>query len=84
MLNDELANNRETRLKVKLETIDGRIIEVDPPVWIYITDREGQERLFCSPLRTTFDRGFMYIKHNCGPPARIAANEVLKVQVEER
>ncbi len=86
MLNDDIAasgRNGEARLKVKLETIDGRIVEVDPPVWVYVTTRDGQESLLCSPLRVTFASGAMLIKHHCGPPRRFDGEEILKVQVME-
>lgn len=82
-LNDELATNRETRLKVKLETSEGRIIEVNPPVVVYITTDDGQEFSFCSPLRATFDDGAVEIKHNCGSPQRFSRSEISKVEVEE-
>jgi hypothetical protein len=82
-LNDDLATNHGERLKVKLETTDGRIVEVDPPVVVRITTSDGRERIFCSPLRARFERGNLFIKHNCGRPVRIDGNEISKVEVEE-
>jgi hypothetical protein len=34
-LNDEVATNIGTRLTIKLETVDGRIVEVSSPVTVY-------------------------------------------------
>ena len=82
-LNDDLAATDGTRLKIKLETNDGRIVEVTPPVVVYITTDDGQEHAFCSPLRATYDRGALEIKHNCGRSARLAGREIVKVEVEE-
>jgi hypothetical protein len=82
-LNDEVATNTGTRLTIKLETSDGRIVEVKPPVVVYITTDDGQEHAFCSPLRATFDGGAVEIKHSCGRLGRIAGNEIVKVEVEE-
>lgn len=82
-LNKERATNHEVRLKVKLETSDGRIVEVDTPVVVYITTDDGREHWFCSPLRATFEGGAVEIKHNCGRPATIPGSEIVKVEVEE-
>ncbi len=83
-LNDDLAvNNGAVRMMVKLETSDGRIVEVDPPVIVYITTQDGREHTFCSPLRAVFEGGAVNIKHNCGRPERIDGNEIRKVEVQE-
>ena len=83
-LNDDLAvNDGSVRMMVKLETSDGRIVEVDPPVLVYITTGDGKEHTFCSPLRVVFEGGAVVIKHNCGRPERIYGDEIAKVEVEE-
>jgi len=82
-LSDDLATNRGTRLKVKLETSDGHIVEVNPPVVVYITTDDGQEHAFCSPLRATFEGGAVEIEHNCGRGERILGSEITKVEVQE-
>jgi hypothetical protein len=83
-LNEEdLATNTGQRLVVKLETIDGRIVEITPPVIVYITTVDDQEHHFCSPLRARFEGGAVEIKHNCGRPERIQGSEIKKVEVEQ-
>jgi len=83
-LNDDLsANKGDVRLMVKLETSDGRIVEVNPPVLVYVATSDGQEHKFCSPLRATFDGGAVEIKHNCGRPERFYGRDIDKVEVEE-
>lgn len=82
-LNDEIATNREVRIKVRLETVDGRIVEVNPPVVVYVTTNDGQEHYFCSPLRATFEGGAVTIKHNCGRSVRLEGGEISKVELEE-
>jgi hypothetical protein len=82
-LNEDLSTNRGTRLTIKLETVDGRIIEVSPPVTVYITTSDGEEHAFCSPLRATFADDGVEVKHNCGPAARFSRSEISKVEVEE-
>jgi len=82
-LNDDLSTNNETRLKVKLETETGQIVEVSPPVVVYVTTSDGSEHTFCSPLRASFDNGNVTIKHNCGRPETIDGSEISKVEVEE-
>jgi hypothetical protein len=82
-LNNDLALNDGRRLKIKLETSDGRIVEVTQPVVVYVTTDDGQEHTFCSLLRATYDEGALEIKHDCGPSARLAGREIAKVEVEE-
>ena len=81
-LNDDLATNTGTRLTIKLETVHGRIIEVTPPVIVYITTSDGQEHMFCSPLRANFANDGVELKHNCGRSARFTRSEISKVEVE--
>jgi len=81
--NDEVATNVGTRLTIKLETVDGRIVEVSPPVMIYITTSDGEEHVFCSPLRANFANDGVEVKHNCGRAARFSRSEISKVEVED-
>lgn len=82
-LNDDVGTNIGTSLRIKLETVDGRIIEVSPPVMVYITTSDGEEHMFCSPLRATFANDGVEVKHNCGRAERFLRSEISKVEIED-
>jgi hypothetical protein len=83
VFNDTPATTHTRRL-VKLELIDGRIVEINPYVVVYVTTSDGDEHEFYSPLKVEFDDGYLTIRSAYSRPGHFEAAEVRKVEVEER
>lgn len=85
VLNDEMSVEGQVRATkvLRFQTAGGQIVDVSPPVVVYITMFDGTELQFCSPLRADFEGDTIMMHHNCGRPQRVQGTEITKVEIEE-
>jgi len=83
VFNDEIKTNSGVQKILRFETVEGRMVELNPPAAVTITMSDGSKHEFCSPLRADFDAGFLSLHHACGRPARLEGQQISKVEVQE-
>lgn len=83
VFNDELSTTSGVRKTLRLQTTDGRIVELNPPALVTITRADGQQLVLCSPLRAEFQGETVSVHHACGSPVAIDRHDIDKVEVQE-
>jgi hypothetical protein len=83
VFNEEISTNAGVRKTLRLQTADGRLVELNPPALVTITKSDGQQLFLCSPLRAEFEGDAISVHHACGSPARVDRHDIAKVEVEE-